>query len=672
MSSPDPIRVIVLYMIKNESRIITRSIQSALKIADAICVSDTGSTDNTVQILKDFYPTLPIPAKTYDHPWTNFGTNRTKSFNDAKQFCYELDWHPARTYVLVIDADMELVVEPSFNKQTDLGQQQGYSIIQKAGTLHYANARFLRLDHMWTCKGATHEYWDGPMGPTISDSKIWINDRNDGGCKADKFTRDRDLLIQELKEQPQNVRTHFYLAQTYKCLGQKQESIDMYIKRIELGGWYEEVWYSYYMIGQLYLEMDKPYEAELWVQKGQKHSNYRAEALYLLVKHFRIAGDQWKAMHYYRLAKQIPKPAVALFLESEVYDHLLDYEYTVLQYYVNPLRIEGARASMRYMLKDQSVPLLDNVASNMEFYVEDLKEASQPEDLKTPQAIGPYRPSSVSVTRYQGSLITNVRYVNYHTSDQGAYTARDPENIVRTQNLCLRNDQWSKLFPTTDASSGTEFVKEDPSVPIVPTNVMGLEDVRIFNDGSGIVFTAATKSLTADGRIHMAYGTYDLATNAFTNVRVIPSPIGAECEKNWLFVPSEKGTSKVIYRWYPFQAGILQEGKLVLTTTHAVPPYFKQLRGSANGTLYNNKIVCLTHVVKYGSPRKYYHHLITLDPTTLKPQSISLPFYFKTHGIEYCLGLDIVNDTVTFYYSTFDANPRTITVPYNKIEFLNL
>ena len=64
MSSPEPIRVIVLYMIKNESRIITRSIQSALKIADAICVSDTGSTDNTVQILKDFYPTLPIPACT--------------------------------------------------------------------------------------------------------------------------------------------------------------------------------------------------------------------------------------------------------------------------------------------------------------------------------------------------------------------------------------------------------------------------------------------------------------------------------------------------------------------------------------------------------------------------------------------------------------------------------
>jgi hypothetical protein len=306
----------------------------------------------------------------------------------------------------------------------------------------------------------------------------------------------------------------------------------------------------------------------------------------------------------------------------------------------------------------------------MEFYVEDLKEATKPEDLKTPASIGPYRPSSTSVTRYQGTLITNVRYVNYHTSDQGVYTARDPANIVRTQNLCLKNDQWSKLFPSNSLSP-TEFMKED-SIQIVPTNVMGLEDVRIFSDGSGIVFTAATKSLTTDGKIHMAYGTYDLATNAMTNVQVIPSPTNAECEKNWLFVPSEQNSSRIIYRWNPFQAGTIQDGKLILTTTYQVPPYFQQLRGSANGVLYNNRIVCLTHVVKYGTPRKYYHHLVTLDPTTLKPLSISLPFYFKTHGIEYCLGMDIQNDIVTFYYSTFDANPRMISVPYQKIEFLNL
>ena len=373
--SQDPIRIILLLMVKNESRIITRSILSAIPVVDAVCVSDTGSTDGTPQILDALYPTLSVPSdqtqripcktpasdpgseegmlqgiqripcKTYDHPWTNFGVNRTKSFHDAKQFCHELGWNPSRTYALALDADMELVTEPSFDKQALLGLK-GYSLTQKAGALHYINARLLRIDVMWTCKGATHEYWDGPMEGVIPASTLWINDRNDGGCKADKYTRDRALLEQELIEDPSGQRTHFYLAQTYKCLDLHDLSIDMYKRRIALGGWYEEVWYSHYMIAEQYLARGNPIEAEHWVLKGQAYHGYRAEALYLLVKHFRIVGEQWKAMHYYHEAKRIQKPAVALFLQSDVYDHLLDYEYTVLQFYVNPERREGLRASL--------------------------------------------------------------------------------------------------------------------------------------------------------------------------------------------------------------------------------------------------------------------------------------------------------------------------------------
>lgn len=642
-------------MIKNESRIIVRSILSSLRIADAVVISDTGSTDTTIQVLEDFYPSLTIPAKTYQHPWTNFGVNRTLSCQDAFQFCMEKGWPIDKTYALAIDADMELVVESAFNKQTDLGSQKGYSLIQKAGTLHYANARLLRLDHPWTCKGATHEYWDGPMGASISDTKLWINDRNDGGCKADKFTRDLALLQKELETEPLNVRTHFYLAQTYKCLGQREQSIEVYKKRIELGGWYEEVWYSYYMLGQLYLELGKPFEAELWIQKGHQHNGYRAEALYLLVKHFRIAGDQWKAMHYYFQAKRISKPAVALFLESEIYDHLLDYEYTILQYYVNPLRIEGCRASLQYMLKPQSNPLLENVASNMEFYIEGLKE--NPVSIATPTAIGPYRPSSVAVTRHKGFPITNVRFVNYHTSDQGVYTARDPEGIVRTQNLTLGQ---------------TTFIQEDATIPTWPTNIMGLEDIRLFSTGDRILYTATSKAVTANGTYRIVMGTYDVSNQRLTDSQVIQPPTQTECEKNWLLLPCAQGQEQILYKWNPLEIGTVRNNQLVIHQRHEVPPYFSRLRGSANGVLYKDTIVCLTHVVKYGTPRKYYHHLVTLDKTTYKPLAISLPFYFKTHGIEYCLGFDMINENITFYYSTFDAHPRTITVPYSSIEYQSI
>ena len=695
MSSPseDPVRVILLLMIKNESRIIRRSILSALPIADAVCVSDTGSTDDTVQVLEEFYPMLKmpaetpslslpegegtsswtqltsdkIPAKTYQHSWKNFGANRSLSFIDAQQFCQSLGWNPARTYALAIDADMELVKESGFNKQADLSLK-GYNVIQKAGSLHYANTRLMRLDVPWTCIGATHEYWNGPMESTLSDSKLWINDKNDGGCKADKYPRDRILLEQELVEQPTNVRTHFYLAQTYKCLGLHDLSIDMYKKRIELGGWFEEVWYSHYMIAQQYLNSGRQEDAELWVLKGQKYNSYRAESLYLLVKHFRIIGQQWKAMHYYYEAKKIQKPTVALFLESEVYDHLLDYEYTVLQYYVNKAdKSEGLRACTRYLLHPKCGHVLENVVSNIEFYLQPLL-AMDVTPVQTLPSIGDLKPSSVSVTLHKGEKITNVRYVNYHTSEKGVYTARDPENIVRTQNLRLGAGQ---------------FIQEDSAIPSIATNIMGNEDIRLFSDGSSVLYTAASKSCNLNKNYRIVMGTYDVSANVLKDSRVLEPPQGIHsgCEKNWLMIPSQEQNQTqqsplVIYQWSPLTICSIPESSnhLSVLHRHSVPPYFSKFRGSANGILFRDAIWCLAHVVKYGDPRKYYHHLVVLNKDTYKPERISVPFCFQRVGIEYCLSFQCNSEdnTATFYFSSFDADPKEMVVPLATIEFVNV
>jgi hypothetical protein len=49
-----------------------------------------------------------------------------------------------------------------------------------------------------------------------------------------------------------------------------------------------------------------------------------------------------------------------------------------------------------------------------------------------------------------------------------------------------------------------------------------------------------------------------------------------------------------------------------------------------------------------------------------------MPFYFKTHGIEYALGFHVDADQAQFVYSTFDACPRSVTVPVSQFEFLTL
>ena len=673
-ATQQPVRIMILFMIKNESRIITRSIQSTLPFADAICIEDTGSTDDTCSIITDHFKTLPIPGKLYQHPWRNFGYSRTHSFQSAQAFCAELGWNPQRTYVFAMDADMNLIVNPQFNKEALT--LTGYQVTQRAGNLHYINMRLMRLSDSWKCIGATHEYWSTPdnAGPVgrVEDDLMFIDDKNDGGCKADKFTRDLQLLTQELEENPTNDRTHFYLAQTYKCLGDTDNAIKFYKKRIKLGGWFEEVWMSHYMIAQIYLAKDLPEKAELWVQRAQKYSNYRADALHALAHYFRLQPQsQWKAMHYLREAMKIKRPAVALFLETQVYDYLLDYEYSILQYYVNPVRLDGNMASMRYMLKE-GAPNFDNVFSNMEFYVEPLQQFYKRIPLHAPD-VDEFKASSPSALKLSdGSTLLNIRYVNYETRRDGTYHPRDSEGQVRTRNAYIQIQSSQEQPPLLTGSALTHMNHEPPSdLTVHPTRVHGLEDVRLFEFNNTVYYTATSSEFSPKVRVIM--GEYDRATNSHIHNKVLESPFDRPCEKNWLAV-THGPELKFIYNWSPFQVGAVDPttSMLTVTTTHQTPPYFKQLRGSANPVLYQDTLYVLVHAVKYATPRKYFHHIVKLDQQSLKPIAISHAFAFEEVGIEYCLSMNITNENAEFYYSHFDANPKYLRIPLTEFKFITL
>ena len=51
-------KIILNLMIKNESKIIERCIKRALEHVDAVSILDTGSTDNTISIIKEVLKNL--------------------------------------------------------------------------------------------------------------------------------------------------------------------------------------------------------------------------------------------------------------------------------------------------------------------------------------------------------------------------------------------------------------------------------------------------------------------------------------------------------------------------------------------------------------------------------------------------------------------------------------
>ena len=156
------------------------------------------------------------------------------------------------------------------------------------------------------------------------------------GCKEDKFTRDIRLLEEDLKENPKNERTHFYLANSYKNAGNLEKAIEHYKKRIAIGGWIEENWYSRLELGKCYMKIRKEAEAiKTWLEAYGYHPK-RAENLYEIVKHYRIKGQQQLSYIFYKLAKEIPYPSDnVLFIHKDVYNYLLDYEFSIIAYYID-------------------------------------------------------------------------------------------------------------------------------------------------------------------------------------------------------------------------------------------------------------------------------------------------------------------------------------------------
>lgn len=641
--------IVLILMIRNESKIIERCLKAVEGVVDAFCIHDTGSSDNTCDIVKDFLVGRTGCLTTSE--WKDFGHNRTLSFQNARDYVRDtLKWDLDQTYGLLLDADMIFHVG---DLRKHVLTEKGYSIFQRNGTLEYPNCRLIRMDHEWVCRGVTHEYWDGPTQP-LSKDVCWIDDRNDGGCKSDKFERDARLLEQGLEKEPTNVRYMFYLGQTYHCLGRDRAAIRMYKQRFRAGGWDEERWYSLYMIGTSYLKLKETAKFEKYMNLAYEFRPCRAESLYKLAKYFREESQHYKSYQYIVMGKKIPMPKDSLFIETNVYTGLFDYEETICLYYMGRKK-EGLRKSMEYML--QKTENLHSVYINCEFYVEPISKVFQNHPIQRDLFGRNYHPSSIS--SFGGNQM--VRFVNYSITDTGSYDMKEgnysPNHKVRTQNAIWTQD--GEVIHMNDSTV---------TLPRREHHILGLEDVRVyFNSAKQIRFVATAGEFSE--KIRILTGEIDPVEGAYRNTVVVKSPFNTDCEKNWIPV---NDTDDILYSWCPLRVGHLEGDELKIDKEIATPWFFQHLRGSAVPILVKNELWCLVHYVKYSTPRKYFHCIVVLDPQTYVPKRISLPFVFRNDGIEYCLSMTQQKNEIEFIFSSWDDNPTIARVQPSVFEWVQV
>ena len=312
-------------IVKNEAHIIKRCLISVKDIVDTWCIVDTGSSDGTQKIIKEVLK--DIPGKLIERPWINFGHNRTEAYEYAKELG---EW------ALLLDADM-ILENKGFIKEQLNNKVDAYSILQKNGALAYQNIRLINLSKEWKCVGVTHEYWDQVNQATIKSSlsTLELIDLGDGGSKSDKFTRDIELLIGGIQKEPQNLRYKFYLAQSYKDIGDYEAAIPWYEYCAKNSDWPEESWYSDYMklkcmikLKRSIIEIEKQ-GGNTWLKRP-----WRSETLYTLGNYYRELKDWKKAYRVLKAAESIeyPKDDI-LFIEYQIYEGLVLDELAVAAYW---------------------------------------------------------------------------------------------------------------------------------------------------------------------------------------------------------------------------------------------------------------------------------------------------------------------------------------------------
>lgn len=408
-----PKKLCLTMIVKNESKNMVRLLDSVKKIVDMISIVDTGSTDDTEQVILNWATETKIPTKVHHEVFKDFAHNRTHSIRAAKEAFPEAD------YFLLSDADFIWDVDQGCKFDKVLLVDHKYLIEQYNKALSYWNIRLLSAKVDWECVGVTHEYWTETKkkqtyAGEVRTSKITtlrINDLEDGGCKNDKFERDERLLRGGLEdpETPSDLKTRykFYLAQTLKDMGRFLESIDWYNKRIADKGWAEEVYYAKFQIGYNYEQLGWKYKnvvtlmgkgnkspeeinalnqinkdnlgpAEL-LEKSNKYFsdaalNYlsayhyrktRAESLYYLTRMYRLLGMNQQAFDLAEIGNKIVYPDQdSLFIERGCYDYQFDFEISIVAFYIPTKKDTGRAACARLLartdLPEWMIPIIEN------------------------------------------------------------------------------------------------------------------------------------------------------------------------------------------------------------------------------------------------------------------------------------------------------------------------
>ena len=290
---------------ENFEEVLTRN----LPIIDRWTILDTGSTDNTVDIIKKVLVGKK-KGELFQEPFIDFGASRNRCLELAGDAC---------KYKLMLDDTYVIEGELRDFLEVTRGDQfsDSFSLYITSDDVEYCSNRITKttsnLRYIYKIHEVIQMENNKNVCVPIEKSKIF-DVRADYMEKRtmDRKEYDLKMLFEMVEELPNDPRHLYYIGQTYNLLKQHELSFKYFMKRVEhpvegnlqekLDACFEAARLANFFLNHPWEECEKLYWRVFEMDKT------RPEAMYFIGIHYYLQGNNFEAYKYMKKSFEIGYP----------------------------------------------------------------------------------------------------------------------------------------------------------------------------------------------------------------------------------------------------------------------------------------------------------------------------------------------------------------------------
>ena len=295
-------------IVKNAGESFADVLRENLKYVDEYTILDTGSTDNTVEIMREVLKGKR--GKIYEEPFINFRDSRNRCLDLAGTRC---------KYLLMLDDTYIIKNDLRSFLETVRGDQfsSSFSMYIHSDDVEYGSNRIIKSSSGLRYKYKIHEVITpvNNVNVIIPKNHGYIFDYRSDYMETrtmDRKQYDLKILYEMVEEEPWDSRAYYYLGQTYNLLKNYEEAFKNFLLRVnhEDEGFIQEKIDACFEAARLAnFQLNKNWEeCERLYVRAYEMDKSRPDSLYFIGIHYYLAKNYDKAYEYFKEGFRVGYP----------------------------------------------------------------------------------------------------------------------------------------------------------------------------------------------------------------------------------------------------------------------------------------------------------------------------------------------------------------------------